>query len=646
MSLLLRSLAFARRFAPFWMIWALILALPAAREPLSLQLLGSSVAPIYQTRWLQNFSSTPEFDGFALAKKKPRDLNARLWRFSLMLNGQAAGFGEDGEPNRKPYSLRELLREVSAIQADFPDQKWLNCLPILNFEPSRDAKTKRWEALQGPRVLLSLIAKSARDEPRNAYYPLLEAELYLRQNRMGAMWRALNRAAKCQVFETHELEWRRAIVAAHQEVRPLLLEEREALWRKNSRANWRDVADWPVILSNDTFSARQNGDHRRAIAVGALLAGIGDLMQRGTNSRPVAIRGGQWKSAAWQLLNKNARATSNAAFNAASNARIKKLHVYQSGDVALLVPKWAARQRQLGFLGSGNDFYSGRPTPPERRDAFWRAGFWRDAGAFVGVHLLFVSASWLLVNLILWRGVGAPSGTKERTIPALLLVLASAALGWWSWSQIDIIATSMNTRWTPGIENFAFAIASVVLLAFFGAPFLLAIVGAGTTLWKHKSQFLKPARIETELRLSPRDATILKSGATILCAASLVATLGIWLLWIGLVAGGVTTLDPFGWLSASKIGALPVAVLIAPLLYCLFLDFLCFLLWFNKWRYYCGKASRPLAHGGLRSWKESLGIYIIVGSAIYLGVALVGWPARAEAARELETRMARGELPP
>lgn len=614
----------------------MIVALPASREVLRMHLLGSSLTRRLNPSWREDLNAAREFDGFAFAKAHPRDFKARVWRYALMREGRAAGFSEDGTPNQKTYKPEELLREARAIRGDFKGEKWFQSV-ILRLQLAAPGNISAKIGKEKAQYQAALLRQAALAEPGNAYYPLLEANLWRRRGNTGAMWRALNRAAGCSTLDTHEQEWAVTLVEAHEAVRPLILEERETLWRNYIDANWQELADWPPFLTNDTFSARKNGDHRRVLAVGALMARIGDLMQRGKNTRAMALRGAAWKTAAWNLA---PRPSKRYPILAADFARYARSH--GRADVAARVPVWAARQRQLSFL-SAYPSYS-RFTPEARRDALWHAGLWRDAGAFVGAHLIFVAACWLVVNLFLWRAVGAVSPLRSRVIPALLMAIFSAALGWWATKQIDIL---LSTPWTTRRRsNFEIPLASLALLAAIGAPFLLAVWTAAATLWRHKTQFLKPARVETELRLTPGQTAILKSGATILCTFSLLATLFFWLLWIGLSLGGVTTLDPFGWLSNVKsIGPQPVDILTAPLVYCLFLDLIALVLWFLKWRYFSGAESRALTHGGLCSWKETLGFYLVFGSAIYLGVALVGWPARAQASRELETCIMRGELP-
>lgn len=650
-----RALAFARRFAPFWLVWLLILALPASREPLKLQLLGSALSPRLSPPWREDAPLDPRFDPFALVKARPRDLNARLWRYCLMLQGQAAGFDKDGERNRAIYAPRVLMSEAKAIGAAFPTQRWLVSLPLRAFvAPTPTPRKARKEGETQAQLSLAILQNAAKTEPNNAFYPLYEARIWRRRGDTGAMWRALHRADGCRVFETHDLEWARAIVAAHESVRPLLLEEREVLWRQNSMARWPEIDEWNVFMTNDLWRARKSGDFRRLIVVGALMAHLGDLMQRQPNTLETAVKGGELKGAAWNLVGKIPawKPKTRLRRTRISNPKVFALSAAHHGrpDVARLVPAWAARQSQIRQLDPRLDYAP--VTPRNRRDAFWRAGFWRGAGTFIGAQLVFVAALWLMLNTFLWRGIGAPSTRRERAFAPLFFCAASAAMAGWCWAQIEQISAAIATRWTAGLENYAIAVASVALLAFFGAPFLLAVESAALALWQHRAQFLMPARIETELRLSRRDAVLLQSGATILCAASLVASLGLWLLFLSLVASGVTTIDPFGWLSGAppsakgwSVGPLPATSLLAALVYCLGLNFLGWVLWMVKWRFFSGPKLRALTHGGLRRWKEALGVYLVVGSALYFGVALWGWHPRAVAARELETRMTRGELP-
>ncbi len=640
-----RALAFARRFAPFWMIWLLIFLLPASRQPLQFQLFGSPFTPNSNPPWAVDERFDSRFDSFALVERSPGDLNARIWRFSQMSQGKNAGFDKMGEQNRRNYRPEELIAEAEAIQTEFKGEKWLGALSMRVFR----AQLSGNKSALPPQQALEALESAARLEPDNAFYPLIEAEFWRRQHDFPAMWRALNRAATRKTLDTHDLKWARAIVKAHDAARPLILEEREALWRDNLDSNWVSPPDWPTFLAHEARKSQKSGDHRRAIKIGVLLGSIGDLMQRTPNTRAMAVSGHDWKANANSLIWRSY--PPNIKLTPATWARNFSSYAAAHGrpDVSLLTRKWKARQKQLYALS----IYSPNsgPTAPVSKppkDALYRAGLHRNASAFVGVHLLFVAAFWLLVNLVLWRGIGAPSSAKDRIIPALSMALLGLSMALWSWQQIEILDAA---RWTPGKEKYFFAVGSVAVVAFFGAPFLLAVWAAGMTLWRHKTEFFKPARIETELRLSPRDVTILKSGPAIFCIAALLFTLGFWLSYLLLVAFDIPNFDLLAWLpDDGRVTQwslpIPTEMLAAPIIYCLFLDFLGFLVWFNKWRYYAGKESRPLTHGGLRAWKESLGVYLVFGSAIYLGVALLAWPVRTQATRELEHRMVRGELPP
>ena len=650
-SPLLRFAKFARRFAPLWLVWLAILTLPPAREVLTLQLPGSPLAPQVNLIGRENLPPDPRFDPFQIAAKNPADLNARLWRFSQMLDGVGAGFDKFGEQNRRAYRPDELLAEADAIGAAFPREKWLASLPLRALRmnsavAARPAKIETGAMKTARREWLRRLQIAARAEPNNALYPLLEAGIWRAKHNDGALRAALGRASRCAVLDGHDGQWTRAIVRAHELARPLLLEEKSALWtRENGVLWWQNGVLSPPSLAHQARLAQRAGNHRRAVEIGAAMLQIGDLMQRRPNTLRTAESAREWKTQAWALRYRKLPFFQNYPTRIRRSGTLwaRDFSAYAAAhgrpDVVALDKKWRARETQIERLTD----YNPRLAPPQApRDALWWAEFWRNAGILVGAQLLYVAAFWLLVNLILWRGVGAASSSRERVVPALWLALGSAALAGWCWRQVDVL---MAIRWTPGLEHLMFAIASVALLAFFGPPFLLALGTATRTLWTRRADFSKPARIDTELRLTRSQSVLLRAGPTILAAAGLCATLGFWLLWLGLIAFDVTTLDPFGWFSASVIGPQPVEWLIAPLLYCLFLDGLGFLLWFNKWRYYAGKESRPLTHGALRGWKESLGIYLVIGSAIYGGVALWSWPARAAANRQVENRLTQGELP-
>ncbi|PQV64531.1 hypothetical protein B1R32_10424 [Abditibacterium utsteinense] len=221
---------FARRFSPLWMIWLLIALVPVSREAAQLHILGTPLAEGYGQPWRQSFGRGREFNGFRAAKAKPRDLNAQLWRFSLMMRGSI----EEEEDMRdsmtyvldpqQAYKPEKLLHEAQAIQKAFPREKWLRSLPVRVMTERLDALSDKERASigrfpssstanshlsdVGASQIAPVVQNAAKSEPNNAYYALIEAEIWRRNSNPTAMWRALNRAAKCKVFETHDLRIR------------------------------------------------------------------------------------------------------------------------------------------------------------------------------------------------------------------------------------------------------------------------------------------------------------------------------------------------------------------------------------------------------------------------------------------------------
>lgn len=649
-----RLTAFALRFWPLWSVWLLIGALPVSREVFGLHFLGSPLVSLYDQPWRKSFGRGQEFDGFRAAKTQPRDLNARLWRFSLMMQG----LGEDFD--QKSYNSQYLLREAEAIGRAFPSEKWLVVLPVRVvasrmeqlFEGGRNNRPLL--AMARTRQLMPAVQKAARLEPNNAFYPFVEAQLWRETHNQTAMWEALKRASGCREFDAHTGEIAHRTVAAHEAIRPLILEEKEGLWREHNHAPleanyWdRNTGNWVSYFAKVAHASRKQGDHRRVIEIGAMMARIGDLMQRGKNTTGTARVGNNWKNAVWNFAPRSkaqqrALRRRGGGYQTQSSAFARYAASHGRKDVAALVPKWAARQRELRYLDNSN-YGVARLLP---RDALWRAGWWRDAGALVGMHLLFVAAFWLVANLFLWRAVGAPSTSRARALPAFFWVILAAALAWWTWLQFE--------SYDPSVWNMAqvfrqIAAGSVGVFAFFAAPFALALWCAATTISKHKSRFSQPTRLQTELRLYPVESGLLKAGATTLCALAIAATFALWAAYLLLVLRGTRSFDLTAWLPDAANGAtlsfpLPTEALFAPLFYCLLLDAICFVLWFAKWRWFGGRENRAVTHGGLRFWKESLGLYVVFASLIYLGTTLAAWPSRVAAHRELELRLTRGELP-
>lgn len=642
-------------------MWLLIFVIPVSREVAGLHFLGSPLVRLYDQPWRKSFGRGSEFNGFRAARKNPHDLNARLWRLSLMKKGLDEDF------DQKPYKPQELLREAEAIVRAFPQEKWLAALPV------HVIVTKNWFHSGGKRSalppmpqaqvraearqLMAIVQRGARLEPNNAFYPFIEAALWRRiPHQSSDVWGALNRASQCREFDAHNLEIASRIVAAHEAIRPLILEEKEGLWREHNHSPletdeyWvRDAGGWEFYFAESIRDFRKQGDHRSIIERGALMARLGDLMQRGKNTTGTARTGNNWKNAVWRLAPRP-KAQSRTArrgpyprqIQSSEFARYAALH--ERNDVSARVPSWAARQRELSRYTREAYMQSPRSVP---RDSWWRAGWWRDAGALVALHGAFIAVFWLAANLFLWRGVGAPSASRARALPALFWLIIAVGLAWWTWRQFE---NTDSSTWTVAQAMRQFAAGSVGAFAFFAAPFALALWCAWATIAKNRGRFSFPARLQTEMRLFPIENGLLRAGATTLCALAIAATFAFWAALAFVLWNGIRSFDLTGWLPDAANGAslsypIQSELLIAPLFYCLLLDAICFVLWFVKWRWFSGTESRALTHSGLRFWKESLGVYVVLVSLIYLGAALSSWPARAAAHRELELRLTRGELP-
>lgn len=628
-----RFLAFLGRFWPLWAVWLVVAVVPATREVLRLHTVGSPLVSLYEQPWRLSFGRGLEFDAFKRVKAHPHDLNARLWRFKQWI------YGMDEDSDSKTYSSKSLLREANAIRHEFPSERWLVALPVMVI----DLRMNGWNSLQPTYGNLPLVpAKLAREltaytrlgarlEPQNAYYPFIEAKLGRLSRNEASVWENLNRAARCTVYDSHELEFANGIIAAHEAIHPLCFEEKDSIWKQHyqsaSSGNDNGLLN---LLSEQGAVAHSRGDHRRCIAIGALLARVGDLLQRGKNNNSIAAYGSQLKSAAWRLQSVGKRQPRAYARGFADYAA-----AHGRADVARMVPGWAQRQREIASFQQGT------------QHAMEAAGWWRDAGGMVLLNALYVAAFWLAANLFLWGGQGPPSSLRERVWPAVLVACFTVSIAWW---PVRFFQNVNYGRWSPVLMSHEIAAGCIAMLAFFGPPFLMAVLCAAATLWSQKRQFLRTGRIEQELQLGRAENTLLKSGAGILCTVSLIGSFGCWVAWLVLLKSGVRTFDPLGWLpDDGKIFPLsrpvPPEAMAVPLGYFLVLNLVGFLLWFIKWRYFCGAENRPLTHAGLRRWKEALGVYVVLVSVVYLGVGLCGWPSRAAANRELESRMRFGELP-
>jgi hypothetical protein len=81
-----------------------------------------------------------------------------------------------------------------------------------------------------------------------------------------------------------------------------------------------------------------------------------------------------------------------------------------------------------------------------------------------------------------------------------------------------------------------------------------------------------------------------------------------------------------------------------PLIYGLIMSAVCLGVWFLKWRFFTAKELKVFTHTGLRRWKETIGIAIVVTIGIYIFAAICLWPTRIELNRRMDKVLAEGPL--
>jgi hypothetical protein len=204
--------------------------------------------------------------------------------------------------------------------------------------------------------------------------------------------------------------------------------------------------------------------------------------------------------------------------------------------------------------------------------------------------------------------------------------------------------TNYGIRVPPDLQ--IIAIMGVVLWMLcpflFGALFVWAVTVR--RVWK-KKQALKhePPRFDDESARHFNPPDHLEMAMTLCTSLTVLAALGCW------CAAFVA------WMLKSRSWTLPFTLspldtpYILPEPQILFLVFACLLSlaiyigWIVKWRWFAPLALRPLLHGALRWYRQTLSIFMIVSSVFYLLFSLTSLGSRHEAEAQLDDYLRHGD---
>ena len=635
-----RAGGFVWRFWPLWapllLLWILPLTRPSARafwQPMR--------------EWLgigQNLEFAPS----------ARDLDGQLL---LLLNPQfdpnygsyygyqtTDGFSE----NRRAQLLKQFPDRLVLIAP--PVQKELGVLVWQSYYNAPNSPLSNAQQLEAAQRFAAAARRGQRLDPENALWWVAQCVVEWRAGRFDAAQRALERAGTCPRYDDLTLDLARRALGAQRRYLEPTLEEQRALLNRVRIFDFTRQTQAARVWSQYTLRLRNRGDHRGALKWGAAMARVGDLMQRDPNALPTMQAGAAWQRLAWRVG--YARTLGSAFSPRAPTLFAAYAKAHSRPDIARATARQASRARALSALVGNRgpyEFYNNelwlRPGNLGKRLETLEIAF---PVAFVyGAFLVFW---WLMLNLFLWRGVGAPGARRDRvalSVAVALFCLALALLAVeWNWQPLGAAGPRSPLRDA--------IVSAVAAFAFVGTPFLLALGCALVTLRRHHATFRLKPRVDLELGLSPLMRGLLRWFLPVGVMASLGLFVVGWALWIAAVWRDWINVDVLALLPPDRNGKFgtfflpslwwPMATIPYPLIYGCAMCAVCLLCWFCKWRWGSARDARPVTHGALRWWKESVGGVLVIVAWLLVVAAVGVVPLRVQAQARLQKVLEQGDL--
>ena len=641
---LMRFGKFLGRLWPIWTIWALIWFLPISRGAAHRHLFGSiydsNSAPSLHDLWWEISGNWNEeiSNPLPAAQTHPRDLDLALWENVWNSdNFYVRGRRNEGKPN-----LEGLIKK-------FPNQI-IAYAPALQNELQIYSWSGAGQSVTAPdnSRLRELAQRAHQLEPDNAAWLVAQALAAWRAGDLAQASKLLQRAANCPFYDDKTLEIARRVLNAHARYGALEDYEKRAILNKIRAGNintWETIRFW----GNHAAVLRKAGKNREALQWSAAMAQIGALMQRDPNSLSTVNAGRQWQFQAWNLQKPRKRGDKTSVGerfaryaiqqNRADLAAATRAQAKRSGEVSQFI----ANSTDDSELNFGDEVWL-RANNLGNYLSFVEIGGFCLIGA--GIYLL---VWWMSANLFGWRAGGVASSRAARgglslSVVVALLAIATASAWFFTFGN-QRPSGGPNPRFLAYENIFG----SLGVFSFVSAPFVLALIIALVTLRRHRQSFDLPPRVDTEMALPNWARILLRWFLPLGVAGILLFLIGGWALWIVATWNNWSNVDLLAWLPPDRNGASTPLVWDmqsnpVPFIYGIFMCVVCLLAWFSKWRWATAKHLRPVTHGALRWWKESLGASIVVLSWAYLLTAIIAWPLRQNADDRLNRVLQNGEL--
>lgn len=676
-------LAFLKRFAPFWAPLVLVLVLPMPRE------IAGVSGPLFRRGHVSHFYH---------ALDEPDNLGAQLNVLSSIPSsvGRSLLSNEESSGGVDIPTIDEWLQRIESrfhqpwVPASLVETRFnflsLSWPPLTASESLQNSQLIK-ARLKAALPLRQLLDRNIGREPDNAFWVVQRARWeWTFSRRFPLLIPKANRVALSSIGGTPPVFWNDEPVL--ERTLDILARARrctrfeDGWWPANremqrdfynrygdsleDRLNWgRNVSDdlwidevrgalWNTELAK-VYSSCPPGtpplqlkppasrfSRGQFLAWGEVMAHVGALK----DAAPSSARSGRqrfslhWLDVAWNLdVPPTPGTVGRVGFPRSKGAaaflvQCQKARRPDLGSEALRIEgEVAARDALLKRANAHSLFISEGlgATHYENADALippfalWSA-VWCDLLAQTAVYL---APLWMFLNFWLIRGRGQPSSTRARWVPALLLI-----------GPLFGLCAYLLSESAPGTGKMArlFEVAPPLSGAFAGTlAVLLAIVCSVGTVARRADELVGLEDDKWHTHLLPPKVRPWLEPVLLGCSALIVLTATIVLAHFVLSAGAGTAPVPPGFLGVNTaLGAVAFGA------YGLFTGAIAFFLWLVNWRW-SAKAARPITHGGLRWWKETLGASICVLLWLYLLVALAAWPTRTRAKAMLEERWRVGD---
>lgn len=625
----------------FWGAWLLVFLLPWTHSEARLHFIGSRFFPrLYDLPWQERWMAPENEPTPALTP-----LERAMW---TRIRSREGGFSPDYSgnlTNPASTSAGHLLR-------DFPREEWLRALAL--------RQSLGWGTFTGRNASKQQNAfwkwahTGERLEPKNAFFPLMLAKTLGDAGRGSARDAALERAAKCTLFDDGTSRFKQVALSAARGAGVQTWSEEWSVWTQTEN-NWSDSSNQLQELLGrcvaqsqaEMTTARKAKSPlhlRAALKRSNALMRVSLLLQSAPCDSKMWRVGADFARGAWQIG--ASTPASRWAFNAKVATFIAFANKHNSAPNARLAQKCAARIRLLKPFVDIN-------TGPNSSPMFSSFEMvWAEASGPIGFGFLFFAANllgwWWLISLFLWRATGRESKRSSRVVPALFVISATLL----SFGALTMLMmTWMNSptlaRRGPPVGQLEVT-AAWGLFAFFSPPLLLALWCAVRTRRQNRAALALPARQQIEMNLAPFDAFFLSRALGTFALAFIGLCVGCSVLWGVLRWNGMTGYD---WLRAMFPG-IPTRVVnpaftsfdspATPTYAALAVIVLTFV-WFISWRYATDPARRPVFHDGIRAWKEALGCTLCLSVWVYLAFLLTCHISGAAFSKRLDVVATRGE---